>query len=208
MKKNFLLSVLVSLLLISAAFTGCDLYKTDSFEMDAVERSISASASASATATETEAAAIPFTAVVQLQQVPGSAVTTPSGQGVHWKTRDEVLTGYVVSSDWPELIGAEVTMENSTNFFFTPREDGTFDISGTNQSSIVMKLANEELSLKARGKIAGNIPFGAQLDMSFNSVGTKGSASDTKLKGSVTGGFVWYTAPPSGEIYLSGVRNQ
>jgi len=193
----FILAIMTLLILVS--MSGCDL----------AELSLGAEGSATASATsralmpadmerDAERRFTPFTAIVALEQV--SADTQAVGTSSRFRTNDEVLTGVVTTSDWEALQGARVSMMNFTNFSMEPLADGTFAVSGTNHSTIELFMPSETLTIKANGSLEGNIPFGAAVDMNWSSTG----GSDTIAKGSLSGMFVWYTAPPSGTIELKG----
>ncbi|MCF7940412.1 MAG: hypothetical protein K9M84_02265 [Spirochaetia bacterium] len=190
-------SITIVTLLILIGMTGCDLADTS---LSIEDQATASSRSLVPTGMETETVNrfTPFTATVALEQV--SADTQAVGMSSHFRTNDEVLTGVVTTSDWESLQGARVSMMNFTNFSMEPLANGTFTVSGTNHSTIELFMPSETLTIKANGRIEGNIPFGAAVDMNWSSTG----GSDTIAKGSLSGMFVWYTAPPSGTIELKG----
>lgn len=192
MSKRMITLLTVLVLLLTAA--GCDLMSLeDTISVDAGSRSL--------VETESSENWIPFTAVVEVTQVPFSAVTAPNGKGGRYKTTGEILKGNVVSSDWEVLAGAQLEMDNTTDFRMIPEANGTFSIDGTNHSKITVSAADGSVMyMNANGKISGNLPFGAELDMNFNTMKSSGS----QAIGSLSGAFVWYTLPPSGTIILSG----
>lgn len=211
MKKKIISRLTLLLIIMTALtlFAGCDLMNAD-VQSDAVEgeRVVSTDAGAYVLASSKKVGT-EFTATVFVQQQ--SVKTEMQGNSDRWKSTDEVLVGTVVSSDWEALQGAEVTMNNFTNFTMVPIVEGpytgTFTVSGTNHSTINVAMLNgDSMTMKANGSISGNIPFGANVDMGWTTIGSKGKGQSMKYnaKGDLTGSFVWYTYPPSGYFQLTG----
>lgn len=209
MKKNLIKTVVVTMIVL-LVLGGCDLFQVKLEEDLAAESRTQVSTE---TIEQTEDGSyIPFVATIGLQQDPFSVITKNLGNGQRFKTVEETVYGQVMASDWTALTGAQVVMQNKTNYSLQPSDPFVIDpasgysidtylVDGTNHSEVTLYLADgTALNLKANGSLSGNIPLGAALDMNFTTVGK----STVKLHGRLNGTFYWVTTPPSGIITLSG----
>ncbi|MBN2860415.1 MAG: hypothetical protein JXK93_09155 [Sphaerochaetaceae bacterium] len=149
------------------------------------------------------------TATVTLYQDYLNVVTQDMGSSHHHKTLEETLTSlgmvypqydpYGVFSDWDLISGAQVVMSNETNYNLDGEltaegypipGTGTFDLWGSNHSSITfIKEGVPVLTLRANGRIEGNLLTGAEISMNWNVAEDYGNR--VKATGKITGTFNW-----------------
>ena len=217
MKTNSVLKLLILavVLIVSVSFAGCNL---DGNGLQLDDSGLSRKMS-NKTEKSLEIDPTGFTATVLVGQVEDSVVTKePSGNSNRYKTLEETLVGTVETSSWTEFIGAEVIMQNVTNYeqvFLNYNYDYGFEysvasISGTNHSTITITMKNldgtsgEVITLKANGKIDGDTLQGAMVDMKFNSTGQKGQSKSIQMKGALSGLFIWFAPQAYGTFDLIG----
>ncbi len=144
-----------------------------------------------------------FTATIIVYQEPGYETFHVGGD--RFRTTDEVLIGMVLYSNWGALEDKKVVMNNFTNFHFfidgiltdgdgtsiTDEEENfipTGNVSGTNHSKVEIIDGDDSvvMTINANGKLEGYIPFGAQLEMTWNTTGPGSNA-----RGDLAGDFYW-----------------
>lgn len=200
MKRTMILMVTVMAMLIM--FVGCQV------ETEVVPDEQILAAESRSVLTRS-AAKQEVSATVTLYQDFKNVVTQDMGSSHHHKTLEETLTSlgmvdsendsFGVSSEWDLISGAQVVMSNETNYNLdgelTEEGDpilgtGTFDLWGSNHSSITfMKDDVPVLTLRAHGRIEGNLLTGA--DISMNWVVAEDYGNRVKGTGKVSGTFNW-----------------
>jgi len=168
-------------------------------------------------------------ATVTLYQDFENVKTQDMGASHHHKTLEETLTSlgmvypeydpFGVSSEWDLISGAQVVMSNETNYNLDGEltaegypipGTGTFDLWGSNHSTITfIKAGVPVLTLRANGRIEGNLVSGADISMNWNVAEDYGKR--VKGTGKITGTFNWIFAEndpwggwPRGTFTLSG----
>ncbi len=208
---GFALVLLSAVLLLS--FSACDMVDVG-LQVDEAADSRKISQDADVSEAKGGGKPVPFTAEIYLIQA--AADTNPVGSGKHYRTNDEVLKGYVTSSDWDLLVGGTIYMTNFTNFNLDPMnpDNGLYPaaIKGTNHSVVtITTLAGETLTFTANGKLEGVFPVAADVGMNFSMTGKSNVAGVKNARGSLSGAFAWtlYGETPvaDGNFTLTGTYN-
>lgn len=143
-----------------------------------------------------------FSATIALRQ--DKVVNVPLG-GNKWRTTEEIFSGSVTSSSWPDIAGATVKMNGTTDYTLDPGPfPGTFLIKGTTRQTMEIITTEGTLKMRGRGDIQGTIPFGADINMVWESSGGSGEMKDVDVAAKMKANFTWLTLPPSGTATMTG----
>ncbi|MCF7953415.1 MAG: hypothetical protein K9K78_05000 [Spirochaetales bacterium] len=189
----------LAVLLMVFSFSGCELVDTEAQAAADFTRGGASNARSNDTDLTAEISKEKkpkaFEASITVYQ--NAADTAKVGEGIHYRTNDEILKGSVDSSDWDALDEATVEMTNFTNFNslpLYPAWEFPSDISGTNHSSVEITLKTGEiLNFTANGKLEGTFPVMAEVDMNFSLTGKSEQTIVKNVQGKLSGNFVWDT---------------
>jgi hypothetical protein len=208
---GFALVLLSAVLLLS--FSACDMVDVG---LQADEAADSRKISQDADASEVKGVGKPVPFEAEIYLIQAAADSNQVGSGKHWRTNDEVLMGWVTSSDWDLLVGGTIYMTNFTNFNLDPiyPDYGFYPaaIKGTNHSVVTITTpAGETLTFTANGKLEGEFPVAADVEMNFSMTGKSNVAGVKNARGSLSGAFAWTfygdTPVAYGNFTLTGTYN-
>ncbi|GEM_PF-5322007 len=153
-----------------------------------------------------------FTATIALQQ--DKVVNVPLG-GNQWRTTEEVFSGKVTSSSWPAIADATVKMNGTTDYTLDPIMFDpitylpiAFVIKGTTKQTMEIITKKGTLKMRGRGTIEGTIPFGADINMVWESSRGTGKMEDIDVEAKMKANFTWLSLPPSGIATMNGIYDK